>query len=275
MQRRPSGVTHGALCACRLAVLLGGDLHLTDREDRTRGVRYRLRLPCVPTVAPGEDAAATTTFSPQRLVPNMLLRWKVLVVDDVAGNRRLARRMLQQLGCEVIEASDGDEVVDALETAVATTSTGNIPGPPDVVLMDIEMARMDGVIAIAEMRRGGWGLTPVIAVTGHADAESAAECACARARSGSAVRARAPVLDALVRRCRARIQPRVAEAIFADAAACRIVGGVSDGNTNTNTNTKYTCDTGQTRNKLLAQWVHLTNHAAGHSRRTDDDEGVL
>ncbi len=138
VQRRPSGVTHGAPCACRLAVLLGGDLHLTDREDRTRGVRYRLRLPCVPTVAPGEDAAATTTFSPQRLVPNMLLRWKVPVVDDVAGNRRLARRMLQQLGCEVIEASDGDEVVDAIETAVATTSTGNIPGPPDVVLMDID-----------------------------------------------------------------------------------------------------------------------------------------
>jgi hypothetical protein len=27
-------------------------------------------------------------------------------------------------------------------------------------------------------------------------------------------------------------------------------------NTNTNTNTKYTCDTVQTRNKLLAQWVH-------------------
>ena len=33
-----------------------------------------------------------------------------------------------------------------------------------------------------------------------------------------------------------------------------------------NTNTKYTCDTGQTRNKLLEQWVHLTNHTAGHSR---------
>ncbi len=38
-------------------------------------------------------------------------------------------------------------------------------------------------------------------------------------------------------------------------------------NTNTNTNTKYTCDTGQTRNKLLAQWVHLTNHAARARRR--------
>jgi hypothetical protein len=42
--------------------------------------------------------------------------------------------------------------------------------------------------------------------------------------------------------------------------------GTAPANTNTNTNTKYTCDTGQTRNKLLAQWVHLTNHAAGHSR---------
>ena len=31
-------------------------------------------------------------------------------------------------------------------------------------------------------------------------------------------------------------------------------------------NTKYTRDTGQTRNKLLGQWVHLANHAAGHSR---------
>jgi hypothetical protein len=29
---------------------------------------------------------------------------------------------------------------------------------------------------------------------------------------------------------------------------------------------KNTCDTGQTRNKLLPQRVHLTNHAAGHSR---------
>ena len=37
-------------------------------------------------------------------------------------------------------------------------------------------------------------------------------------------------------------------------------------NTNTNANTKYTCDTGQTRNKLLEQWMHLTNHTAGHSR---------
>ena len=30
-------------------------------------------------------------------------------------------------------------------------------------------------------------------------------------------------------------------------------------------NSKYTCDTGQTRNKLLEQWVHRTDHASEHS----------
>ena len=31
-------------------------------------------------------------------------------------------------------------------------------------------------------------------------------------------------------------------------------------------NAKYTCNTGQTRSKLLEQWVHLTNLTAGQSR---------
>ena len=39
-------------------------------------------------------------------------------------------------------------------------------------------------------------------------------------------------------------------------------------------NTKYTRDTGQTRNKLLEQWVHLTNHTAGHSRPGTTPRGV-
>ena len=34
--------------------------------------------------------------------------------------------------------------------------------------------------------------------------------------------------------------------------------------TNTRTSAKYACDSGQTRNRQLAQWVRLTNHASGH-----------
>ena len=42
---------------------------------------------------------------------------------------------------------------------------------------------------------------------------------------------------------------------------------------NTNTNTKYTCDTGQTRNKLLEHWVHLTNRSARYSRPDSYPQG--
>jgi CheY-like chemotaxis protein len=34
----------------------------------------------------------------------------VLLVDDSAGNRRVGGRMLQQLGCKCVLATDGDEV---------------------------------------------------------------------------------------------------------------------------------------------------------------------
>ena len=45
-----------------------------------------------------------------------------------------------------------------------------------------------------------------------------------------------------------------------------ILGTPYCGCANNNTNTKYNCNTGQTRKELLEQWVHLTNHTAGHSR---------
>jgi CheY-like chemotaxis protein len=109
----------------------------------------------------------------------ILVKRNVLIVDDSEGNRRLLRRMLQQLGCRVMEASDGDEVLAAL-TAAAAESADRSGRGVDVVLMDIEMARLGGIPAVRAMRKAGWR-TPVIAVTGHAGADSAAECALALA----------------------------------------------------------------------------------------------
>jgi CheY-like chemotaxis protein len=105
----------------------------------------------------------------------ILLKQRVLVVDDSEGNRRLARRMLQQLGCAVVEAGDGDEVPAALAAAAAAASGASV----DVVLMDIEMARVGGVAAVAALRRAGADM-PVLAVTGNASAEDVATCAHAR-----------------------------------------------------------------------------------------------
>lgn len=62
---------------------------------------------------------------------------RVMVVDDDAMVRRLLRTILRASDLEVVaEAADGDEVVTCVQAH-----------HPDVVLMDLRMARMDGVAA--------------------------------------------------------------------------------------------------------------------------------
>lgn len=64
---------------------------------------------------------------------------RVLVVDDDAMVRSFLRQILTKRGIDVVaEASDGDEVVPAVQAH-----------HPDVVLMDLRMERMDGVRATA------------------------------------------------------------------------------------------------------------------------------
>lgn len=68
---------------------------------------------------------------------------RVLVVDDDALVRTLLRTILEQQGLDVVGlASDGDEVVAAVQAH-----------HPDVVLMDLRMARVSGVEATAALQR--------------------------------------------------------------------------------------------------------------------------
>ncbi|WP_372594357.1 response regulator [Actinotalea sp.] len=67
---------------------------------------------------------------------------RVLLVDDDALVRRLLRQILTAQGLEVVgEATDGDEAVPAVQRH-----------RPDVVLMDLRMARMGGVPATVAVR---------------------------------------------------------------------------------------------------------------------------
>lgn len=65
-----------------------------------------------------------------------------MVVDDDAMVRRLLRTILQASEIDVVaEAADGDEVVAVVQAH-----------HPDVVLMDLRMARVDGVAATSAVR---------------------------------------------------------------------------------------------------------------------------
>jgi CheY-like chemotaxis protein len=86
---------------------------------------------------------------------------KVLIVDDSAEVRLLIAKTLKAVGYATVEATDGDEVVSA-----------SLSYEPDVILMDVNMPRMDGFKALAMMKRDPrLKAIPVIMVTakGHPD----------------------------------------------------------------------------------------------------------
>lgn len=91
---------------------------------------------------------------------------RILVVDDVAVNRRLLARRLTAEGYAVETADNG---VNALAKVASFA--------PDVVLLDVEMPQMDGLMVCRCLRAdvGMRGL-PVVFVTALEDAAAQREC---------------------------------------------------------------------------------------------------
>jgi two-component system response regulator DegU len=71
----------------------------------------------------------------------MALPVRVLIVDDNPGVRRTIRAVLGDLVPVFDECSDGDQVLARFEEFL-----------PDWVLMDVRMARVDGIEATAQLR---------------------------------------------------------------------------------------------------------------------------
>lgn len=59
-----------------------------------------------------------------------------MIVDDNATVRRIIRRAVSEIATEVVECSDGAEVLPLYAKCL-----------PDLVLMDIRMPRVDGLVA--------------------------------------------------------------------------------------------------------------------------------
>ncbi|HZC17854.1 MAG TPA: response regulator [Caulobacteraceae bacterium] len=74
-----------------------------------------------------------------------------LVVDDSQVIRKVARRILEDLGFETAEASDGVEAIAWCRTAM-----------PQAILLDWNMPAMDGLTFLRELRGEPDGHQPVI-----------------------------------------------------------------------------------------------------------------
>src|SRR5207248_6790767 len=87
----------------------------------------------------------------------------ILIMEDDAGQARLAQRTLQRAGYAVEVASNGD-------TGLALYK----PGAYDVLLVDYQMPRTGGLEVLRTLALRG-ALPPTIMVTGHGDEAIAVE----------------------------------------------------------------------------------------------------
>ena len=112
-------------------------------------------------------AEAAPTVSGNALTPPAQLRGRrVLLAEDGAVNREVAREMLQQAGIVVTEVGNGEEALQALRQADF-----------DLLLMDMQMPVMDGLSAVRLIRQQPrWAQLPVIAITANAMAADQQAC---------------------------------------------------------------------------------------------------
>ena len=84
--------------------------------------------------------------------------FRVLLVEDNEINRRLGILLLERAGHQVTSAENGQVALDLLEQHEF-----------DLILMDVQMPKMDGLEATAAIRANPkWANLPIIAMTAHA-----------------------------------------------------------------------------------------------------------
>ena len=74
-----------------------------------------------------------------------------LVVDDSTVVRKIARRILEEMEFQVVEAEDGEKALEACKSAM-----------PEAVLLDWNMPNMDGYEFLGNLRRMPGGDVPKV-----------------------------------------------------------------------------------------------------------------
>jgi len=133
---------------------MGGDIAV--HSDVGVGSTFTVVLPFGNT---GKASTASAQAAPEN-APAARQRKHVLLVEDFEPNILVAGEMLENLGYDYDIAKNGFE-------ALKKFSNGHF----DVILMDVQMAGMDGLEATRRIRHAeqeaGAPRTPVIAMTAH------------------------------------------------------------------------------------------------------------
>jgi two-component system, chemotaxis family, CheB/CheR fusion protein len=172
--RKYGGSGLGLAISQRLAELMGGRINV--KSSIGKGSTFSLVLPCHEAILlvlpdqPGNslgtmdsplDLSGGTVDESRRATMSGRLNIRVLIVDDRRDIRFLTQHLVKHLGGDVLVAENG---IEALEVIAEEESAGR---KLDIILMDVQMPKMDGFTAVRHLRSLGFAL-PIIALTANA-----------------------------------------------------------------------------------------------------------
>lgn len=130
-----------ALCR-RLCNYMGGNIQVKSVLDE--GTTVVLTVPLEPVVASEHSAPSHRIYTHQTMPQTVSTpdKLRVLLAEDNVLNAKVALKLLEKLNVAAHWVKDGQEAVDAVAAS-----------PYDLILMDIQMPRLDGLQATQQIRK--------------------------------------------------------------------------------------------------------------------------
>jgi Amt family ammonium transporter len=159
---RLGGTGLGLTISKHFAIMLGGSI--TVKTEIGHGSVFTVEIetgslrgvPMLERPAECGDTGAGKDLGP---LPN--LAGRILLAEDGSDNQKLISSFLREAGAQVTVVENGRLARDAISEAARARL------PFDVVLMDVQMAEMDGCTAASAIRNNGFKM-PMIALTAYA-----------------------------------------------------------------------------------------------------------